>query len=344
MKKTIGVLVFIILLLVLFFPYQGEIYKDGGTKLYSSLSYQYVEFNNLEGCKKSKLVFFKPKKDYKYFEDLLCKKGDSESSSEGQLKNITPFSYSNLTDQKTQDFIKNTLAKYEISEKNIDSYFYYVDYFNDAVEKEGLTKGGFKEIKNFSRDGDYPLYLEKLENKNIDFMGTNCRISSFTLFKDFVNVENFTKEVSQVLTFDEGAINNFPEKIFSEKDKEKFYTFFAGISTPLVKDKQIHLKNIKKYFKEHNIKFNTKPGFSVISMFNHSDLDNVLFIGHIGVLLEAEGKFVFLEKLSFDLPYQAVIFDKKSEVKEYFMKKYGDMTTPETAKPFLMENDKEFGE
>ncbi|MBS9784114.1 DUF4300 family protein [Candidatus Gracilibacteria bacterium] len=441
-KKIISTIIFILLFGILFFPYNIETYKDGGTKIYSSLTYQYIKFNTLEGCKASKLEFAFTKKDYKYFESLLCKKGESEKDpnlkffaygaepfwnikitgnqleygnpnlfsetnpkghiymeieklekqgedfifkaknlegkfvkeechgdgkgdlydykviftnknaeykgcgsvekQENFLKNKKPFSYSNITDQKTQNFIKNTLKKYNISEKNIQYYFYYVDYFNDAVGKEGLTNGNFKDITNFSRDGGYPMYLEKLEKKNFDFGGTNCRITSFTLFKDLVNIENLTDKASLILNFDKSSIDNFPKKIFDETEKKKFLTFFAGIPTPLTKDKQVHLKNIKKYFKEHNIKFNTKPGFSVISMINHDDLDNILFIGHIGILLESEGKFVFLEKLSFDLPYQAVIFDKKSQVHEYFMKKYGDMTTPETADPFLMENGEEF--
>ncbi len=355
MKKTIWVLIFFILLWILLFPYEKKTYKDWWTKTYSALLYKYIRWSRLVDCdncikpyyKEDEIVLFPnnfKNLDAYWKEEYFKKipKYENNKKEKNILKNLKSFSYSNLTEEKTKDFIKNTLKKYDISQKNIDNYFYYVDYFNDAVEKEGLTKDKFKEMKNFSRDGDYPLYLEKLEKKNIDFMGTNCRITSFTLFKDLVNVENLTDKASLVLNFDNSSIENFPKKIFDETDTKKFLTFFAGIPTPLVKDKQVHLKNIKKYFEEHNIKFNTKPWFSVISMINHDDLDNILFIGHIGILLEAEGKFVFLEKLSFDLPYQAVVFDKKSEVYDYFMKKYGDMISENTAKPFLMENDKEF--
>ncbi len=334
MKKTSLILIF--LFFILFTPYKWETYKDWWTKLYSGLIYQYINFNTLEWCKTSKLEFGFTKKDYEYFENLLCKK------EKNIFKNTKTFSYSNLTDEKIQNLVRNILAKYDLKESNIENYFYYVDYFNDTIEKEWLTKNGFKEITNFSRDWWYPYYLDKIQKKNLDFMGTNCRITSFTLFKDFLNIDNLTDKVSQDLIFDESSIKNFPVKIFSDEEKQKFLTFFGGIPTPLVKDKKVHIENIKKYFKEHNIKFNTKPGFSIISMFNHNEFDNVLFIGHIWILLEADEKYLFLEKLSFDLPYQAVIFDKKSQVYDYFMKKYGDMITPETADPFLFENGEEF--
>ncbi len=186
--------------------------------------------------------------------------------------------YSNLSDVQTQARVKQLLKDYGITEEHIENYFYYVDYFNDAVEGEGLTGTGFQTLTNMSRDGGYPLYLEKLEQKNIDFMGTNCRISSFTLFQDMLHIDHLIQEAPRTLVFDRDAIEFFPKQIFSEETQEKFYTFFAGISTELTTDKDIHLKNIQAYWKEHNIKFQTPPGMSIISMFYHSDLDNELFI------------------------------------------------------------------
>ncbi len=91
------------------------------------------------------------------------------------------ITYSNLTDKATQKFIKNTLKKYHIPQENIDNYFYYVDYFNKAVNNEGLIKKDFQPLAPTASNDDYPDYLTKLEKLNPDFMGTNCRISSFTL-------------------------------------------------------------------------------------------------------------------------------------------------------------------
>ncbi len=264
----------------------------------------------------------------------ICEK---DNAKENQKSTI---SYSNLTDEASQNLIKNTLKKYNIPQENIDNYFYYVDYFNNVVGKDGLIKQGFKPLQITTNNDSYPDYLTKLEKHNPDFMGTNCRISSFTLLDDFIKIKNplSSQENSSILIFDKSSIDNFPNKIFSNDEKQKFYTFFGGIKTPLTEDKNVHIKNIKNYWAKQGISINTPKGLSMIMMINHSDLDNELFIGHIGVLLENEGRYIFLEKLSFDLPYQAVIFSKKSQIKDYFMQKYSHYTTPNTANPFLMEN------
>lgn len=335
-RKKLSLVIFVIIFLwILFFPYQKETYKDGWTKLYSALIYQYIKFNTLEWCKESKLFFGQTKRNYKFFENMLCKKEDNFS------KNIKTASYSNLVDKKTQDFVKKSLWKYNIPEENIENFFYYVDFFNDAVEKEWLLEKWFEPI-DIETEKEYPYYWEKLKSKNLDLTWTNCRINSFLLFKDSVNIENLKDTASQILNFDDYTITHSPKAIFSENDKQKFYTFFSEIPTPLVKDKEMHIKNIKSYWKKHNISFKNQDGFSVISMFFHDDLDNILFIGHIGILLEVEDKFIFLEKLTFDSPYQAIIFEKKSQIYDYLMNKYGSRSSADTAKPFIMENDKEF--
>ncbi|PID69933.1 hypothetical protein CSB37_04175 [bacterium DOLZORAL124_38_8] len=336
MKKYILAFVFIVFLLVPFYPYQETYYKDGGTKLYTSYLYQYIKFNTLEGCTEAVLSWYpQNNKSYDDYWQQVCKKNHPQA---------TKVTYSNLVDKKSQDFVKNVLAKYEVAEKNIEDFFYYVDYFNKAVKNEGLVSSDFVELKNTSRDGGYPLYLEKLEQYNLDFMGTNCRISSFSLLRDLIDVkdENPVTEEDRVLMFDNGAVENFPKPIFSDTDKKKFVAFFRGIPTPRTKDQAVHVKTMKDYWKKHQISFKTPKGMSLVMLINHDDLDDVLFVGHVGVLLKSDGKYLFLEKLSFDLPYQAILFNKKSQVKDYFMKKYGDMVSEETAKPFLMENDELF--
>lgn len=258
-----------------------------------------------------------------------------------KIDDLSKVTYSNLSEEKSKNFVKRVLKKYGFDDKKIANYFYYVDYFNSAVNHEGLSKDGFAVFKTISRDGGYPLYLDKLESKNIDFMGTNCRISSFTLMNDTITMDTSTLLTSadNTIIFDSSAIDNFPKAIFSELDKQRFYTFFQGMPTPRTQSIETHVASIEKYWKEHGINIKSQDGLSMIMLINHSDLDDVLFIGHIGVLMQADnGNYLFLEKLSFDLPYQAVIFDNKSQVHAYFMQKYGDMTSADTAPPFLMEN------
>lgn len=69
--------------------------------------------------------------------------------------------------------------------------------------------------------------------------------------------------------------------------------------------------------------------------------ENELFIGHAGVLVPTKDKkLLFVEKLSFSLPYQVLKFDNRKQLKNYLMGMYDTSWGQEEAKPFIMENTK----
>ncbi|EQC72634.1 Membrane associated protein [Streptococcus sp. HSISS2] len=50
--------------------------------------------------------------------------------------------------------------------------------------------------------------------------------------------------------------------------------------------------------------------------------------------------YLFVEKLTFEEPYQAIKFSSKKDCYKYLTTKYKDYTGPGLAKPFIMDNDK----
>ncbi len=48
-KKRTGIILIIVILAVLFVPVPTGVYKDGGTKIYSALTYKIVDWNVLVG-------------------------------------------------------------------------------------------------------------------------------------------------------------------------------------------------------------------------------------------------------------------------------------------------------
>jgi len=82
---------------------------------------------------------------------------------------------------------------------------------------------------------------------------------------------------------------------------------------------------------------------SLISVFFHSMMsadENILFIGHVGVLVPtSDGKLMFIEKLAFQEPFQAIKFDNRSQLNDYLMNKYDVEFDQPNARPFIMEND-----
>ena len=67
---------------------------------------------------------------------------------------------------------------------------------------------------------------------------------------------------------------------------------------------------------------------------------NTLFVGHVGVLVHAKDGYLFVEKLTFEEPYQAIKFATKEDVYKYLETKYQDYTGEGLAKPFIMDNEK----
>jgi membrane associated protein len=68
--------------------------------------------------------------------------------------------------------------------------------------------------------------------------------------------------------------------------------------------------------------------------------ENILFIGHVGVLVPtSDGKLMFIEKLAFQEPFQAIKFDNRSQLNDYLMNKYDVEFDQPNARPFIMEND-----
>ena len=51
-------------------------------------------------------------------------------------------------------------------------------------------------------------------------------------------------------------------------------------------------------------------------------------------------KLLFVEKLSFSLPYQVLKFENRKQLKNYLMGMYDISWGQEEAKPFIMENTK----
>ena len=64
------------------------------------------------------------------------------------------------------------------------------------------------------------------------------------------------------------------------------------------------------------------------------------FVGHVGVLVPTTDGYLFVEKLTFEEPYQAIKFASKKDCYKYLTTKYKDYTGPGLAKPFIMDNDK----
>ena len=239
-------------------------------------------------------------------------------------------SYSNLESKNSVEEVKTLLSAY-LDKDSVDNFIRQVNEYNEIAGAAGL-QGDFTELAAPQYDIDKISTLWR--EKKGDFIGTNCRINSYILLKKNIKIPQL--DIDDTLLFlDNDAIDK--GKLFDAGEKKLFQTLFSRVKTEATQDIKIHAENMEKYFE--NIEFNENA--RMLSVIIHDNLDgDYLFVGHVGVLVPNKDGFLFVEKLSFEEPYQAIKFAAKEECYKYLQDKYADYTGEGLAKPFIMDNNK----
>lgn len=237
---------------------------------------------------------------------------------------------SNMADDSSKEEVESALSAV-IRKENVDSFISEVSDYNETVENVSLNDG-FK--KQSLAVYDLGRMIELWSAKKGDFPGTNCRINTFMLLKDELEIGRGEYDDS-VLFADKDAISI--GKLFNDRELEDFKRLFSRVKTESTKDIEVHAKKMSEYFS--GIKFDEEA--VMVSVILHDNFDgDYLFIGHTGVMVPVKEGYLFIEKLSFDEPYQAIKFREKTEVYSYLFEKYKNYYDETTAKPFIMENER----
>lgn len=249
--------------------------------------------------------------------------------------------YSNLVDAKSQKEVRKAMLDAGLSRKNVDAWLADVKTYNKTIKNTGLVKKGFKKMTK-SPQYDENKIMELWSKKNDLFIGYNCRITAFDLMKDKIKVDESAKANPTELFMDQDALKNAPKKKFTKKQTATFEKLFSTVNTEYTTDVDTHVKKMKKSLKAKGVTISKKTKASLITVVFHSSFgkeENELFVGHAGVLVPTRnGKFLFVEKLSFSLPYQVIKFDNRKQLYQYLMGMYDTQWGQKEAKPFIMEN------
>ena len=249
----------------------------------------------------------------------------AETPQETQEKAAPTLTYSNLVDTPTQEKVQQALIAAGISEAHAAAFLESVPKYDEvAIQSDWMSK--------------YPA-----------FQGYNCRLTSFTLLRDLISFptgKKFdNKAEDEVLFIDRESLRNAPKKLFTPAEENDFFALFTEVPTTNTKDINLHLQAMQKAWQARGIAFryaNDPTKASLISVVFHSQLtpeENMIFVGHVGVLLPFEGKLLFIEKLAFQEPYQAILFANRTELSDYLMNRYDVEWEQPNAIPFIMEND-----
>ena len=273
----------------------------------------------------------------------------AETPQEAQEKAAPTLTYSNLVDTPTQEKVQQALTAAGISAQHVAAFLESVALFNrTAGAKANLIPEGFVTIDNLLPKYDEVAIQTDWMAKYSAFQGYNCRLTSFTLLRDliaFPDKKFASKGEDEVLFIDRESLRNAPKKLFTPAEENDFFALFTEVPTTNTKDINIHLQAMQRAWKERGITFRYKGDptkASLISAVFHSQItpeENMLFVGHVGVLVPYEGKLLFIEKLAFQEPYQAIIFANRTELSDYLMNRYDVEWEQPNAIPFIMEND-----
>ena len=245
-------------------------------------------------------------------------------------KKVEQPSYSNLKSKASLNEVRSSLSKH-LEKGSVDNFINLVRDYNDTVGSVGLS-GDFAPFTKTDYD------VEKISSlwtaKHGDFIGTNCRINTYTLLKGKIKIPQ-VKSDSELLFQDKDAIDK--GKLFDAKDQADFEILFSRVKTEATQDVKVHAKHMEDYYKQFT--FDDKA--RMLSVVVHDNLDgDSLFVGHVGVLVPTTDGYLFVEKLTFEEPYQAIKFASKKDCYKYLTTKYKDYTGQGLAKPFIMDNGK----
>lgn len=250
--------------------------------------------------------------------------------------------FSNLKSQDAIDKVIEIMTSADISLERQKVFLTHIDQFNSIINSNTKLASNFENYNpNAAKYDPYELQ-DQWNTASPDFMGYNCRITAFGLFRDFLSIDTSSEIRDDIIMMDLVALEEDPSVLVGKNDKKAFSVFYSTVPTTLTKDTHTHVENLQKDWKNRGIAFLPNERASLISVVMHdsfSEDDNYLFIGHIGVLFDFENKLYFVEKMAFQEPYQVTEFTTRSQLSDYLMAKYDVSYGQPTASPFIMEND-----
>lgn len=237
---------------------------------------------------------------------------------------------SNMNSENTLSFVKYSL-KGIIKDENAEKFIELVRDYNDSISTN-LLSANFS--NNLHPDYDIGKIIKERDKINHKYLNTNCRINTFLLLKDSISLKGNVNIDDSILFMDTDIIEK--SKLFNADETKKFKQLFSRVKTIKSKDPKKHAKVMSDFLSNFNFPKNSR----MISVVIHDNLDgDYLFIGHVGVLVPIEKGYLFLEKISFEEPYQAIKFPDKKSCYKYLKEKFKDYKDPNVAEPFIMEND-----
>lgn len=238
-----------------------------------------------------------------------------------------PVRIANLADPESRSAAEAALLA-ALPRADVEAVLAAADDYNRIVGAAGLARG-FD-----ARPPDYDMAKigELWRQEKGDRLGVNCRITAFTLLKGALRVPDGPADEA-LLFLDRDAIEE--DGRFSPDERARFMRLFSRVKTERTQDVRVHAERMRAHLSGVQFPDSAK----MVSVVIHDILDgDWLFIGHVGVLVRGGDGYLFIEKLSFEEPYQAVRCAREEDCWQYLLDKYAGYADEGAAPPFIMVN------
>lgn len=246
---------------------------------------------------------------------------------------------SNLVDDDSQALLRESLDKQGVPQVDIDLFLSQVGLYNSTVKGASLVPQGFVPLGQVSYDA--AALGQSWMDAQPSFIGQNCRISTFQLAHSLLSATPNSPDTS-ALFVDEDALRGAPAPLIPAEERAVFDALYGRVEAPAGGTPQAHAEAMRRYFASQALVFPSSE-VALVSVVFHDVLDEPsrLFIGHIGVLVPAvDGQgLLFVEKLSFEEPFQMLRVSSPGELSAVLMSRYDVDTTGESVPPVVLLND-----
>ena len=256
---------------------------------------------------------------------------DDPTDARSRLPAVTNMAGETTSAEVCDDLTEAGLANVEVFEE------WVLDFADSAGKDAGLTD---RWVSPGAFTPDLDACMDGWESSH-DYSDADCRMTAFLLLDGLLTAERTDSEYTGTyLMFDVDAIENAPRyKMINEK-VELFTTLF-GDRTPA--DGEEPSEVFGRVWDEYGFSIGSDNVSLLSIVFYDPDFDQV-FVGHTGVLIDQGSVCLFVEKLAFEQPYQAIIAADREQLLSLLAAREEYYGSEGDAGPFVYINGEYLGE
>lgn len=191
---------------------------------------------------------------------------------------------------------------------HVDTFEEWVSDFANTAGKKAKLEDTWSEPDKLN--ADISKCMDGWED-NHDFSDADCRMTAFLLLDGLLKADS-TEENYQgtYLMFDTEAIDSVERYALLRENKDMFTTLFGEKS---IVDETHPETTFSDAWNHYGYQIDSDQ-ISLISVVIQDPYENVVFVGHTGILIKCDGYDLFVEKIAFEQPYQVTKINSMDEL------------------------------